>query len=117
MQEIIRYTEPREVSSGKAWMQGVISLRGKIMPVCDLSIRLNLSHDHDPETAKIVILDVEGSTAGVVVDNVEEVRAITPDQIDPAPAATSGLLSEIAKIDDRLIVLLDPEAVVQGVED
>src|SRR5919197_5555904 len=63
VQEIIRYTEPRAVASEAPWIRGVISLRGKIIPVCDLAARLGLEIKGG-ERANIVIVETESGTAG-----------------------------------------------------
>lgn len=106
VQEIIRFTEPRAVASDAAWIRGVISLRGKIIPVCDLAARLGLVFD-EPAAGKIVIVESGTVTAGVIVDEVEEVLTIEEGQVDDLPAAGSESIEGIAKIDDRLIVLLN----------
>jgi purine-binding chemotaxis protein CheW len=111
VQEIIRYLEPRSVSSDSPWVRGVISLRGKIVPICDLAARLGKACEHEPAKAKIVILDTEQGTVGIVVDEVDEVRIVGPDAVDAAPGAGSDAIAGIVKLDDRLVVLLDPEAV------
>src|SRR3954467_9806388 len=72
VQEIIRYTEPRSVASETPWMRGVISLRGKIVPVVDLGVLLGLQRVSGGE-GKIVIVESDDRTAGVVVGEVEEV--------------------------------------------
>src|SRR4051794_39149399 len=84
--EIIRWTEPRSVASDEAWVCGVISLRGKIVPVYDLAARLGLSSER-PEHAKIVIVETSNDMAGVVVDDVEEVLTVDGEQLDSVPAA------------------------------
>ena len=107
--EIIRYTEPRSVAAESGWVRGVISLRGKIVPVYDLAARLGLQAERTGEGAKIVI--VESATdmlAGVVVDDVEEVLTVDDSQLDAVPAAGSPSIEAIAKIDDRLVILLNP---------
>src|SRR5215212_5036853 len=72
--EIIRYTEPRSVASDSPWIRGVISLRGKIVPVYDLAVRLGLGGSEiEAHDAKIVIVETETEMAGVIVDEVEEV--------------------------------------------
>jgi purine-binding chemotaxis protein CheW len=107
--EIIRWTEPRSVASDEAWVRGVISLRGKIVPVYDLASRLGLSSER-PEHAKIVIVETASDVAGVIVDDVEEVLTVALDQLDAVPAAGDPAIEAIAKIDRRLVVLLDPIA-------
>jgi purine-binding chemotaxis protein CheW len=109
--EIIRYTEPRSVASSDPSVRGVISLRGKIIPVYDLATRLGLDHTAAGE-AKIVIVETAEDVAGVVVDDVEEVITVSGDQLDDAPTAGGRAIDGIAKIGDRLVVLLDPEGIV-----
>lgn len=112
--EIIRFTEPRSVASTDPSVRGVISLRGKILPVYDLATRLGLAHEGSDTEAKIVIVETAEDMAGVVVDDVEEVITIDSDALDEAPTAGGRGIDGIAKIDDRLVVLLDPEGIVGG---
>lgn len=115
--EIIRYTEPRSVASTDPSVRGVISLRGKILPVYDLATRLGVEHAAEISEAKIVIVETAHDMAGVIVDDVEEVITIDAEQIGEAPTAGIGPthpINGIAKIDDRLVVLLDPEGIVGG---
>ena len=109
VQEIIRYSEPRAVASEAAWIRGVISLRGKIVPVCDLAARLGIAAAS--RAGKIVIVETATVTAGVVVDEVEEVLTIDHAQLDAVPAAGSEAIEAIAKLDDRLIVLLNTHGI------
>jgi len=115
VQEIIRYTVPRAVSSETAWIRGVISLRGKIVPVCDLGSRLGLASELASE-AKIVIVETDAGTAGVIVDEVEEVRTVAGDQLETVPVAGTDFIDAVAKVDDRLIILLNPEGLFSGIE-
>jgi purine-binding chemotaxis protein CheW len=113
--EIIRYTEPRSVSADSGWVRGVISLRGKIVPVYDLAARLGVETDR-AEGGKIVIVETATDMAGVVVDDVEEVLTVDDAQLEAVPAAGSPSIEAIAKIDDRLVILLDPEGIFAGAE-
>jgi purine-binding chemotaxis protein CheW len=115
VQEIIRYTEPRAVAADDIWIRGVISLRGKIVPVCDLATRLGLPARSN-ENAKIVIVEADGRTAGVVVGEVEEVLSIDDAQVDSLPTAGCDCIDGIAKLDDRLVVLLNPDGIFSGPE-
>jgi purine-binding chemotaxis protein CheW len=115
VQEIIRYTEPRAVASEAPWIRGVISLRGKIIPVCDLAARLGLAAQGG-ERANIVIVETESGTAGVIVDDVEEVITVSASQLESVPAAGAAFIDAVAKIEDRLIVLLNTSGVFAGVE-
>jgi purine-binding chemotaxis protein CheW len=110
--EIIRYTEPRSVASSDPSVRGVISLRGKILPVYDLATRLGLDHAESASEAKIVIVETAEDMAGVVVDDVEEVITVDSDALNEAPTAGGRGVDGIVRIDDRLVVLLDPEGIV-----
>jgi purine-binding chemotaxis protein CheW len=105
--EIIRYTEPRSVASSVDWIRGVISLRGKIVPVYDLATRLGQSHNAAGGDQRIIIVETATDMAGVVVDEVEEVLTVEPEQLEQVASADGGSIDAIAKIDDRLVVLLN----------
>jgi purine-binding chemotaxis protein CheW len=115
VQEIIRFAEPRSVASDIPWMRGVISLRGKIVPVCDLASLLGLA-TAQADDAKIVIVETASGTAGVIVDSVEEVLTVEESQLDSVPVAGTDFIEAIAKIDDRLVILLDGGSIFAGVE-
>jgi len=108
--EIIRYSEPRSVASRADWVRGVISLRGRIVPVYDLAARLGVPSDLS-EQSKIVIVEVGSETAGVIVDGVEEVLTVEDEQMQDAPGADTTLIDSIAKVGNRLVVLLKASAI------
>lgn len=103
--EIIRYAAPRSVASRTDWVRGVISLRGRIVPVYDVAARLGIASALS-EHSKIVIVEAGTETAGVIVDSVEEVLTVSEGQIEAAPGADSTMVESIVRIDDRLVVLL-----------
>jgi purine-binding chemotaxis protein CheW len=103
--EIIRYTEPRTVASDAAWIRGVIGLRGKIIPIFDLAARMAIESS---EPGKIVIVESCTGQVGVMVDDVEEVLTVAAEQLENVPSASSDAIEAIAKIDDRLVILLNP---------
>jgi purine-binding chemotaxis protein CheW len=111
--EIIRYTEPRSVASASAWIRGVINLRGRIVPVYDLAARLGQPAAGGKES-NIVIVEAGDGIAGVVVDDVDQVLTVDEGQLERAPASGNGAIEAIAKLDDRLIVLLQPEGIFGG---
>ena len=104
--EIIRFTEPRAVTSDADWIRGVIGLRGKIIPIFDLGARMGLL-DLSAEPGKIVIVSSGAGQVGVMVDEVEEVLTVTSDQLEDVPTANSESIEAIAKIEDRHVVLLN----------
>ena len=106
--EIIRFTEPRSVASEVAWIRGVIGLRGKIIPIFDLASRMELG-TVDSQPGKIVIVESGTGQVGIMVDEVEEVLTVTSLQLEDVPSANSDSIEAIAKIEDRLVILLNPE--------
>ena len=113
--EIIRSTEPRSVASEVAWIRGVIGLRGKIIPIFDLAARLELpAAAAATEPGKIVILETGGDQVGVMVDEVEEVLTVETSQLERVPTASTETIEAIAKIGDRLVILLNPEGLFAG---
>ena len=115
VQEIIRYTEPRSVASRTPWIRGVINLRGNIVPVCDLAERLGLGLER-PESAKIVIVETAAGTAGVIVDDVDEVLTVTSEQLEDVPTADAAYVDAVAKVGERLAILLNPDGLLASIQ-
>ncbi len=109
VQEIIRYTAPRSVTSGDPSVRGVISLRGKIIPVCDLSSRLG-HRDGGEHTENIIIVETADQPVGLMVDGVNEVTTVARDSVDPLPTDTGDLVEGIVELDGRLVILLDADS-------
>ena len=105
--EIIRFAEPRSVVSDVPWVRGVIGLRGKIIPIYDLAARLGLTADTSP--GKIVIVESGAEQVGVMVDDVEEVLTVSDAQLEEVGAASRESIESVAKIGDRLVILLNAE--------
>ncbi len=113
VQEIIRYSRPRTIPSAPMSVRGVINLRGKIIPVCDLKQRLGLCAE-DGDEGKIVIVEAGPITAGLIVDEVEEVLTVEDEQLEAPPSQNEGYISSVAKVGDRLLVLLDLRRLFAG---
>jgi purine-binding chemotaxis protein CheW len=107
VREIVRYSDPRPVASDVPWMRGVVSLRGRLVPVHDLAARLGLSSADvaasPPAAAKLVIVETADEPVGVLVDDVVEVLTVEPSQLEPVPSGSG----QIARVGDRLVLLLD----------
>jgi len=113
VQEIIRSAPITPVPNSPEFVEGVINLRGDIIPVVDLRKRLGLSvDDTQMENDWVIILDIEGRITGFIVDHVTEVLKIDERTIEPAPELlVSGLESQyiqgVCDIGSNLVVLLD----------
>jgi purine-binding chemotaxis protein CheW len=118
VREIVQYRRPSATATAVAGglIQGLISLRGEVLPVADLSSRLG-REPHSGEGAQIVVLALAEGSLGLIVDHVEGVRRVPDEQISPSPVpgAEAGFGDEIAAIDDVLVLLLDPQVVFDGV--
>ena len=112
--EIIRHAAPRTVASDTPGVRGVIGLRGKVISVIDIADRLNLAIGQVKD-GKTIILDTPSGQLGVMVDEVDEVLTISSEQLEKVPAAGPGI-DAVAKLDERLVMLLDPEAFASAAE-
>jgi chemotaxis signal transduction protein len=83
--------------------------------VCDLGARLGLPTEH-PSTGNIVVVESGNVTAGIVVDEVDQVLTVEAGQLVPVPVVGSDAMKSIVKIGDRLVVLLDSDAVFHGAD-
>ena len=113
VQEIIRDTPITSIPDSPDFIEGVINLRGNIIPIIDLRKRLNLSIDMKPkEDIWIIILNVKGRVTGFIVDLVTQVLKVPSESIKPPPElVVAGLKSQyisgVCKIDKRLLIMLD----------
>jgi purine-binding chemotaxis protein CheW len=110
VREIIRYIAPSAAAAAQGVIQGMISLRGRTLPVVDLSSRLGQTLEVDSQT-RILVLEVKGGAFGLIVETVGGILPIPAAQIEPLPPAfaDNALGDEIAAVGDRLIVLIDPD--------
>jgi len=115
VQEIIRYERPRFLPGAAPALRGLINLRGRIIPVCDIKERLGLSDGLDPDAARIVVVERPHGVVGIIVDAVDEVVTLPADSREPVPPGTAGeaLVAGIARRDEELIVLVDPDGLFQ----
>jgi purine-binding chemotaxis protein CheW len=109
VREIIRYTPPRVTATARGLVRGMINLRGLVLPVLDLSERLGGSLEVTDAT-RILVLDVADGVLGLIVDAVDGVTDVPADRVTSIPAAggDDALGDEIAAVDDRLIMVVDP---------
>ena len=123
IREIIRMQKITPVPQMPSHVKGVINLRGKVIPVIDLRVKFNLPTMEATERTCIIVVDVDSgqginSLLGLVVDAVEEVLNITPEEVEPSPDFGTHLSSEccigIAKVKDSVKTLLDIEKVVSA---
>ena len=114
VREIYAMTEIRKVPKAPQFVEGVINLRGTIVPIIDLRKRFDLAANDSKQAAKILIVELGKNLVGMIVDNVSEVMKFYTDEIEKAPPMFSANISSqyvqgVAKLNDKLIILLDIE--------
>ena len=118
VREIIRSAPITAVPNSPEFVEGVINLRGDIIPVIDLRKRLNLYRDETQDKNWVLILEVEGSVTGFVVDRVDDVLKIDKNNIEAAPEIVlAGLESQYIRgvcevADKRLMILLNFDSIL-----
>ncbi len=111
VQEIIRLMQITMVPNASACIEGVINLRGKVIPVINMRTRFSMPpHEHDNNT-RIVVMEFGQKIVGFLVDAVSEVLRIPANTVQDPPPVVAGIGSEyirgVGKLDDRLLILLD----------
>jgi len=109
--EIIRMQPVTRVPRAPEYVEGVINLRGKVIPIIDMGKKFGLEAIERGKNSRIVVVDIKGTTLGIIVDAVTEVRRIPQDSIESASDIIvndeSDYLIGIAKIEDKMVILLD----------
>jgi purine-binding chemotaxis protein CheW len=118
--EIIRFQECTAVPAAPSHVDGVINLRGLIIPVMDMASRFGKGRTAPTKSTRIIVVGTAGMRVGLVVDAVTEVLMVADDAVEPTPAVASGFdsayLRGIAKIGEELVILLDLNAMFDGSE-
>ena len=111
VQEIIRLVEATRVPHSPSFVEGVINLRGRIVPVIDLRGRFGLPGREADRDTRIIVVDLAGTVVGFRVDSVREVIRVHRHVIEPPPDLATGIearyITGVAKLEDRLLILLD----------
>jgi len=116
VQEIIRMVEITLVPKMPHYMEGVINLRGKVIPVVNLRARFNKPPGEHSNNTRIVVVNMRDTTVGLLVDSVSEVLRLSEDVIEPPPPIMDGgmdteYIKAVGRLEDRLLILLDLEKI------
>lgn len=120
VQEIIRMVEITKMPNSPDFIEGIMNLRGRIIPVISLRKRLGLEKmEHDRNT-RVIVVEISGKTIGFIVDSVSEVLRIPRSVTEQPPELATGVNSEyivsIARLEDRLLILLDLDSALLNSE-
>jgi len=120
VQEINRMLEVTRVPNAPEHIEGVINLRGKVIPIIDLRSRFGLAKKDKDKNTRIVVVEVSGKIVGFIVDAVREVLRIPKSITEPTPkiatSAAADYITAVGKLDDRLLILLDLDKVLSAQE-
>ncbi len=119
VQEIRSYEPPTRIANAPAFVKGVVNLRGVIVPIIDLRVKLGCDNAEYTEVTVVVVLNVCGRVVGAVVDSVSDVIDLDSGHIQPPPelsASDSGFITGIASLEDRMLILVDIESMLGGAE-
>lgn len=111
VKEIIRVPDITHVPDTPDFVEGVVNLRGKIVPVIDMRRRVGVPSTERNRNSRILVLELAGKIVGLIVDNASDILKIQEDAIEPPPDIVSSVGAEyvtgVGKLSNKLVVLLD----------
>lgn len=120
VQEIRSYEEPTRMANAPAFVKGVINLRGAIVPIVDLRMKLDVAHIEYNEFTVVIMLNVHDRVIGAVVDGVSDVVSLTAQAIKPAPQFDSRIdarfITGIADVGGRMLIVMNVAALLSPAE-
>jgi purine-binding chemotaxis protein CheW len=120
VQEIRSYEAPTRIANAPAFIKGVVNLRGVIVPIVDLRLKLACETAEYNDFTVVIVLNVKGRVVGAVVDSVSDVLALDKDTIKPAPEMSSAVdtsfITGIGSVADRMLILMDIEGLMASEE-
>ena len=122
VQEIRSYEQPTRLAHSPDFIKGVIDLRGRIVPILDMRVKLQCAEANYTDFTVVIILDIGSTVIGAVVDAVADVVTLSPDVIKPAPQferqgnVDPSFVTGIASLGDRMLIVMDIEALLSSDE-
>ncbi len=118
VQEIRSYEQPTRIANTPEFLRGVVNLRGVIVPIVDLRLKLACQSADFNAFTVVIVLNVKGRVIGAVVDSVSDVCELGGDAIKPAPMMSStvdmSFITGIANVGERMLILMDIEALMSA---
>jgi purine-binding chemotaxis protein CheW len=120
VREIICLMDITTVPQTPDYMKGVINLRGKVIPVIDLRLKFSMQEEEHTQETCIIVVEVNSTSIGIIVDSVSEVLDIKSGEIEEAPGFGQGIdtsfIVGLGKVKEKIIILLDIETVLSSEE-
>lgn len=121
VREIRGWTRTTSLPHSPPYVRGVINLRGAVLPVIDLALRLGLPADEPEDRSVIIVVDVASRSMGLRVDAVSDILSLTGNQLQPPPDMSASQLPRFVKyltvLDDRMVRILDLNEVLPRQDD
>jgi len=116
VQEVVKMVRVTPLPRSLNFVEGVINMRGEVIPVIDLRKRFELPEAERNDENRIIIVEVQERMVGLIVDSVSEVTRLDNKQIQEAPSQVAGgktdLITGVGKVDDRMIIILDLDRIL-----
>jgi purine-binding chemotaxis protein CheW len=120
VESIIKMQEITRMPKSPVFVEGITNLRGKVLPVIDLEKRFDIPPRERNHDTRIMVVNIDKIEVGMIVSAVSEVLTVEDASIEPAPpmvtTINSNFISGIARIDKRLVILLDLDQVLNQTE-
>jgi purine-binding chemotaxis protein CheW len=109
--EIIKMEKITLIPNAPEYVEGVINLRGNVIPIIDLKKRFHLEEGEGEQDTGIIIVRVENVEMGIIIDSISKVISIPEDDVQPPPPVFAGIgqkyIQGVARLEDRLLIILD----------
>ena len=120
VQEIRSYEQPTRIASAPDFIKGVVNLRGVIVPIVDLRVKLACETVEYNSFTVVIVLNVRGRVVGAVVDSVSDVLELAAGTIKPAPemhtSVDTSFITGIGTVNDRMLILMDIESLMTSAD-
>jgi purine-binding chemotaxis protein CheW len=120
VREIIGLMDITTVPQTPYYMKGVINLRGKVIPIIDLRLKFSMQEEEYTQETCVIVVEVNDTSIGIIVDSVSEVSDISSGEIEEAPSFGKGIDTDfifgLGKVKEKIIILLDIETVLSSEE-
>jgi purine-binding chemotaxis protein CheW len=121
VQEIRSYEPPTRIANAPEFIKGVVNLRGVIVPIVDLRLKLGCPTAEYNSFTVVIVLNVRNRVVGAVVDSVSDVLELSKDAIRPAPELSStsvdtSFITGIGAVGERMLILMDIEGLMSSAD-
>jgi purine-binding chemotaxis protein CheW len=121
VQEIRSYEQPTRIANAPDFIKGVVNLRGVIVPIVDLRLKLGCPSAEYNSFTVVIVLNVKNRVVGAVVDSVSDVLELNRESIRPAPelnaaSVDTSFITGIGSVADRMLILMDIEGLMSSAD-